>query len=436
VEVKYTLVYGTGNNDDICDFGNTCDLGVSGSGAISVNGPLDMSPAPNQTRYAVGLRVRLQNTFLQGKPDCSRDNYGGDCEFYFRGSVRTDSEPPGFNNLLFNDPVQRIFRGNSLTSGSIRWLRVKADRNPCPSTPLDETSSPPSGLEGSVPLGAPSCFVVEMALKGGLAGDSHDRPFLFNDGVGASQMGFVDCTDPGTQPIVEEIMNGCPPLYGPHSFNYTPLCPAANALFTKPNPGSPWDVDWPPIRCVKTRPTSQGTDLIKGLNGRIFFPNDPNPSPNPPNTCPPQNGPGYTQGRNYWQHDGMTNPDYGYFDAHQSPVWQTHFDPQDDRLVTIFVTTPESFAGSGQNTYPINGAIGVYITGFGRIQGNGSLQVDDPCAEPLQPSDIDLSGGSAGGRVVWGHFVNLTVLSAGATSSGVACNPGASSQPCVPVLVE
>lgn len=428
VEVKYTLVFGTGNPDDICDFGSTCDLADSGTGIISANGTVAMPP--DKTRYAVALRVRMKDTFVQGKPSCGNPGFNGGCEWYFLGSGRVNTEPN--NATIFADEVQRGFRGNSVTAGSIRWLRMKADRSPCVSpVPADEFAF--GGEEGSQPLGATSCFVVEMGLKGGLATDADDQPILFNDGIGSSQLGYLDCTATGPQNIVWELMNGCPPLYGPNKFTTNPLCPPANDLFTTPNPGPPWDVDWPPLRCVKTRPTSQGNDLTKGLNGRFFFPNDPNPSPQPPSTCPNQVGNGYTQGRNYWKNDALTNPNYGYYEDDGS--WVTTFDPLDARLVTIFLTTPESFTGSGQNTYPITGAIGVYITGYGKISGNGLVQVDDPCAGPL-PSDLDVSGGSSGGRVLWGYFVNLTVLSAGATPSNVACNPGGSTQPCVPILVE
>ena len=439
IEVKYTLVTGTGNNDDICDFGPTCDLvDTGGPGPLNATGVVSLSGS--DTRSTVALRVRFKETFVAGRPNCSNTNFNGQCEWYFRGSSVPLATQPS-NALIFGDPVTRAFRGNSVTSGSIRWLRLKADRSPCTSVvPTDEFAF--SGEEGNQPLGATSCFVVEMGLKGGIAVDADDQPVLWNDGVGASQLGVLDCTATGPQSIIWELMNGCPPLYGPHSFDYTPLCPSAASLFTQPNPGPPWNVDWPPLRCVKTRPTGQSNDLTRGLNGRLFDPTNPNPSPQPPSSCPPQVGNGYTQGRNYWKHNALTNPNYGYNDdldgdgvIEPGIDWLTHFDPRDARLVTIFLTTPQSFAGSGQNSYPITGAIGVYITGYGQIGGSGSVQVDDPCAGPL-PSDFDTSGGSSGSRVIWGHFVNLTVLSAGATPSNVACNPGGSTQPCVPVLVE
>jgi hypothetical protein len=434
-EVKYTLVTGTGNNNDICDFGNTCDLLDSGStSSYSANGQVTVPSG--STRYVVALRVRLKQTIVPGA-NCDNQNFSGQCEWYFVGSTRHPNQPT--NATIFGDPVNRAFRGNSVTAGSIRWLRMKADRNPCGGTPGDETAF--SGLEGSVPNGGASCFVVEVGLKGGLAADADDPAYLFNDGVGTSQLGYVDCTPSGQpghqQNIVYELIRGCPSIFAPHSFDYDPLCPSHNDLFTTPNPGpgsSPWNVDWPPIRCVKTRATGQGQDLTKGLNSRFYFPTDLNGASQPPNSCPPQVGTGYVQGRNYWKHDPTAgSPPFGYRESDGS--WNTHFADNDARLVTIFLTTPESFTGSGQGTFPITGAISVYITGYGRIQGNGNLDVIDPCAGP-PPSDADFSGGSSGGRVVWGHFINRTVFSAGATPSGVHCNPGVSSQPCVPVLVE
>jgi hypothetical protein len=436
VEVKYTLVHGTGNNDDICDFGNTCDVGDNDAGAGQVNANLSIPAATlaGETRYAVALRVRMQNTVAPNR-NCTSSTFAGSCEWYFLGTGRVDTEPN--NATIFGNPVQRIFRGDTVNAGSIKWLRLKADRG-CDGGPADDFLF--GGGEGSHPTTTATCFVAEVGLKGGLAVDADDQAILFNDGVGASQMGALDCTATGPQNVIWEMMNGCPPLYGPNLFNTNPLCPPANNLFATPNPGPPFDVDWPPLRCVKTRPSSQVADIVRGLNGRLFFPNNPNPPPNAPNTCPAQVGNGYVRGRNYWKNGDLANGSstYGYnddVDNDGTVDWFTYFDPKDARLVTLFLTTSESFTGSGQNTYPITGAIGVYITGFGRISGNGSVTVDDPCAGPL-PSDLDTSGGSSGGRVMWGHFVNLAVLSAGATPSGAECDPGASTQPCVAVLVE
>jgi hypothetical protein len=103
--------------------------------------------------------------------------------------------------------------------------------------------------------------------------------------------------------------------------------------------------------------------------------------------------------------------------------------------VTIFLVPTEASTGSGQNTYPITGFIEVYVTGYGRINGSGNLNVDDPCPGQPPPADLDC-GGSACGYAVWGHMINYTIPSGSATPSGVLCNPGGSGQPCVAVLVE
>lgn len=438
VEVKYTLVYGIGNNPNgnaICVFGSTCDLAPTGTGLISATGGLDMSPAPNETRYHLALRIRLKETVAPGR-SCTGGGFSGQCEWYFLGSGRVDSEPN--NQTIFNDPVQRIFRGDSVSAGPVRWLRLKADRSPCSSpVPTDEFGF--GGEEGNQPVSATSCFVVEMGMKGGIATDADEPGVLFSDGIGASQMGYVDCTATGSQNIVDEILHGCPPLYAPNSFNTSPFCPAQNDLFTQPYPGYPNppfnNGDWPPLRCIKTRPTSQGSDLVKGLNGRFFFPGDPNPPPNPPSMCPSPNGNNFVFGRNYWKHV-VNGPPFGY--AEDDGSWMTHFDSRDPRLVTIFLTTTTSFSASGQNVYPVVGAIAVYITGYGRVQGsrrNARLVPDDPCAGP-PPADVDLSGGSNGGRVLWGHILNAAILSANGTPSSRPCNPGGSTQVCIPELVE
>jgi hypothetical protein len=91
-----------------------------------------------------------------------------------------------------------------------------------------------------------------------------------------------------------------------------------------------------------------------------------------------------------------------------------------------------------------------YITGYGRSNGSGGFQGGgpaDPCSDgsdsPVYPyagndppPDLNTSGASAGGTVVWGHFIKDVRQSAGALGgSGTACD-GRSFHPCVAVLVE
>jgi len=151
----------------------------------------------------------------------------------------------------------------------------------------------------------------------------------------------------------------------------------------------------------------------------------------------PADAAGFVRGRNYWDQDN--NPlnlrEYGYKD--DSPARDTHFNPNDPRIVTIFLTTSNAFTGRGQNTYPITGFVQVYITGYGSSNGPGNLTIDDPCAGNTAPpaEDYDCNPPSCG-YIVWGHFINYSVPGPRATPSGVLCNPGSSTQPCVPTLVE
>jgi hypothetical protein len=171
----------------------------------------------------------------------------------------------------------------------------------------------------------------------------------------------------------------------------------------------------------------------KGFNERFF--GNPNA-----NSCTPKST-RFARGRNYWDKDTdngyVTPPGETPLGYQELPTQNTHFDKRDPRIVTIFLAPTQAFGGSGQNVFPITGFIEVYITGYGRISGNGSsVTPDDPCPGSAGPSNLNLGGGNAGGYAVWGHVLNFAIPVPNATPSGVICNPGGSTQPCVAVLVE
>jgi hypothetical protein len=269
---------------------------------------------------------------------------------------------------------------------------------------------------------------MDMGLKGGIAVNSGDPTILFNDGVGPSQMGAVDCDPniPQGQMLEDGVQTGCSPLYAKHPFDWNPLCPKANNIYTgypTGNPGSPWnDGRWPPIRCMKTRPTGSMSQLEKGFKLRFFGNKNAN-------SCP-ADAAGFVKGRNYWDKD--TNPLNGGILGYKEGSHDTYFDPADPRIVTIFISPSEGFTGSGQDTYPIVGFVQVYVTGFGPMKGTS----DDPCQGSTPPVEIDDCKGSSCGYAIWGHLINYVVPSPSATPSGIVCNPGASLQPCVATLVE
>jgi len=112
----------------------------------------------------------------------------------------------------------------------------------------------------------------------------------------------------------------------------------------------------------------------------------------------------------------------------------------DPRFVLLFISPYNSFTQQGNDNYPISAVGGFYITGYGRVSGNGSLQIDDPCATGsgtigagnTPPPDLDTS---TSGAIAWGHFVTAVNLSAPGGGNGNLCQEGSLTS-CVPVLVE
>jgi Putative Flp pilus-assembly TadE/G-like len=422
-EVRYRIVSDSGT---YCAFNTpTCDLlGSGGPGSTSWTTTNDLPTFDSGSlRNSIVIRVRLRNTSVGGNP-CG-GTYSSGCQWFYKagsgalGVAPTDAE-------VLPDPLQRSFRGNTVSAGSTRWLRLTTDDDCDPFT-----GNVQDGQAASVLAGGQHCFYMDFGLKGGLALNSSDPMVLFNDGVGPSQMGAVDCDPaiPQGQMLEDGILNGCQPWYAKHPFDYNPLCPQQNNLFTTPNPGAPWDDGrWPPIRCIKTRPTGSMNQIEQGFKLRFF--GDKNA-----NSCPttPVGANGYVKGRNYWDIDNnipaLGGGTYGYKEG----AHDTLFPDGDPRIVTIFIAPTEAFAATGQNTYPIAGFVEVYVTGFGRMKSNNP---DDPCPGNTAPAEIDDCQGSSCGYAVWGHLINYAVPSPQATPSGIVCNPGASLQPCVATLVE
>lgn len=436
VEVRYRIANDTGNySNNVCNsFGTPqCELtsssGGPGNTTWSTTNRVPLFNA-NSGRNAIALRVRYKSPARVGATSCSAS--GNNCEFFITGNGTSGIGGTNPNDAqILASPVQRMFRGNSLLSSSVQWLRLSTDDG-C-NTGAPDLSY---GEAATVPNGGTSCFFMDIGLKGGLAADAGEQPVLFNDGVGSSQMGSVDC-DPNISQGSEltiGVVNGCNVWYQKHPFDWDPLCPSANNLFSgypTGNPGSPWnDGRWPPIRCIKTRPTGSMNQLEKGLKERLF--GNPNA-----NSCPvmPADATGFVKGRNYWDKDNNALALGGQTYGFQEGAHVTHFNENDPRIVTIFIAPTEAFAGNGQNTYPIAGFVEVYVTGFGRINGGGVQSNDDPCPGNDPPADLDLSGGSSSGYAMWGHFLKYRVPEPGATPSGVICDVAAL-DPCVATLVE
>jgi len=441
MQVRWGIKRADGSTNGV--FCNNCDLlpsnpNSTGTVTFSTTGAGTAPHLPltaNSQGNAIAIEIMVRRSTVVPDPGGCGTNLNGfnqNCRWFHVGTgISSTSVNPITNNngaATLASPVQRAFRGNSLTSGSVQWMRLTTD----PACDGPGNGTPPLIIDNDAatqPNGGQGCFFVDMGLKGGIAKDQDEPAVLFNDGVGSSQMGAVDC-DPSIsqgQILEDGVIQGCSPWYAPNGFDTVPLCPAANNLFSLPNPGPPW-TDWPPLECIKTRPTGSMNQLEKGLNGRFF--NDKN---NP--SCPPDSAAGPVKGRNYWDKDTNLYKGASYADD-GPPVTGNNLRNADPRLVTIFIAPTEAFTGSGQNTYPLTGFLSVYITGYGRISGNGSVNIDDPCPGNTPPPDVDTSGGNTGGYAVWGHILKHVVPGAGATPSGRICLPTTSLQPCIAVLVE
>lgn len=441
-EVKYTIVYGP-DNQDICDFGSTCDLSAGWSTSLSFD--------PQNTRSAIALRVRLKDTFVPGRPGCSNSNFNGGCEWYYTADGRQLTEPT--NAEIFANPVQRSFMGDDDTSGPIKFLRLSADRG-CNGFPDGTNNGVPNHTDGeaaSQPFGQNHCFVVEMGLAGGVAKDQDEPPIAFNIS-GTSQSALLDC-DPDLSNLKDEIVEGCKPFYRPNDFIRDPPCPPGvtnwNGMLAPP---TPYDVEWPPYTCGLTQTTaaSDPGELIAGFTERVFKASSS--SPNPP--CPPENtswtGPPakapFTEGRNYW-HDANNDIDeYTFAQDIPAPsrtnrLGKGGYDP---RIVNLFMTAYDSFGGSENDLFPIVTFGTFYVTGWGRVAGGSGLTIDDPCDDGNNGNLFDGTGNepppdlntSRPGTYVWGHFINYVQTTASATPSGRLCAPRDSTLPCIAVLVE
>lgn len=409
-----------------------CELS-SGSATVTLD--------PTYPRHSFVLQVQIRNVpnpVALGLPaQCGGSNYSNQCSWYFTALGRTPTEPT--TTLMYNNPLQRSFLGDTDLSGSVKWIRVAADTSgPCDSPTF---LGPETGQAASVPAGGTPCFWVDVGLQGAVPDDQDEYPIAFNIST-SSQHQLLDC-DPNIPQgqIDDAIIAGCSPWYAAHDFLQSPLCPSQNSIFDLPQP-APWQ-DWDPKTCVKTRPTASGNQLRQGFNGRIF--GDKN-SPSCPADITP-GAPGFQWGRNYWNdannaNDTVTDPitgqtyDTTYTEEGPIGAHGNRIPPGDPRLVTLFFTPYDSFGGNGQATFPIVGLGQFYITGWGR-SGN----IDDPCdggnssgipgAGNLPPPDLNFGNN----YFVWGHFIKGVILSGAAAPSGQICDP-VSTQPCVPVLIE
>jgi hypothetical protein len=436
-DVKYGLVYGnTTRQGDQCMTNQNpprpnCDMtgSTSASATATFDPRFDNQGDPQGVRHSIAIRVRLRNTTIgppgPGQVTCPTNTFSAICEWYFTGNGRTTTIPT--LDTIFAAPVQRSFVGDDTISGPIKWTRLAGGS--CGALIVDgEAASQPFGNR---------CFDYEMGLKGALATDQDEPAFAFN--FKGSQSGAVDCDD-GYPNWKTEVLNNCRPFYQANDFSRTPTtspsgpCPwpvgTPVSWNTFMNPPAPYNVEWPPYTCLRTDGPPAPGQVNQGLDERLF------PGQNGNNVNCPQDSSGFVPGRNYW--DDSNNASGGAFAFADLGVHPNHLKSQidDRRLVTLFLTTYDSFTGNGGATYPIVGFANFYITGWGKATGKNGLQIQDPCPGNDPPPDLVINSGLSGAEFVWGHFVNAVAPEPFTTGgNGILCRPE-QFQPCVAVLVE
>jgi putative Flp pilus-assembly TadE/G-like protein len=193
-EVRYRIVSDSGTycafGTALCDFGSTGGSGPNTSWTTQNNLPTFDS---NSLRNSIAIRVRLRNTTVNG--NACGPGYSANCEWFFTAAGRSGLAPTDAQVLA--NPLQRSFRGNTVSAGSTRWLRLTTDDDCDPFT-----GNLQDGAAASVLSGGQHCFYMDFGLKGGLAVNSSDPTVLFNDGVGPSQMGAVDQAPVRLQPAL------------------------------------------------------------------------------------------------------------------------------------------------------------------------------------------------------------------------------------------
>jgi hypothetical protein len=451
-EAKYCVVR-TGQTGDVClgQFSTAQEMSCTGStGSVTCRSVPGKHPqiAPGSLGNAFAVQIRLRNTAITLFPDCGSTAFLDTCRFFLTGNgfAGTSVRPSAAKVLA--EPLHRVFSGDLERTTPVEWLRLTVDTDCDPLTFLfpdrvvghDDAMGSDADAANQPATTPERCYVVELGVAGGLARDQDEPPIAFNLGDNSSQRAYVDC-DPGINNIKSEILTGCQwPPYAAHKFDPTPYCPATAGFFDLPK-AQPFD-SWPSFRCVLTQTGNPSLGQIThGFNLRIFG-TESNPK------CPGDDMTQYVEGRNYWhRHNNDYKSETFAWDGDGTPSLRkgNTLRSDDPRLVMLFFTTYDSFTGTGNEVYPIVGFGNFYITGYGEVsagkwKGGGP---EDPCnkgnglsvgAGNDPPPDIDMSRNTGW---VWGHFVkDVTPAPFTTGGSGVLCNPDASFQPCVAVLVE
>ena len=118
-EVRYKIVYGkTGPTGSVC--GNFPSSGCDLTPAGPRRSTSPRSPAKTRLRFACGSRTRRSRHRPTGR--MGGNGFNSNCQWFFTGAGRSTNTPT--DQFIFDNPLQRSFMGDPITSGAIKWLRL------------------------------------------------------------------------------------------------------------------------------------------------------------------------------------------------------------------------------------------------------------------------------------------------------------------------
>jgi hypothetical protein len=211
-------------------------------------------------------------------------------------------------------------------------------------------------------------LVVRIGVKGSLGNASSvNDPIVALRVIGGSQNQSLDC-DPNISQLKDELAVGCTPQY---TKNTGASCPGSPSVLW--GTAQPWS-------CVAIQTGSATNQVPAGMNRRILGAEKPASC-----TAP-----------NHWNDFPNLNP-------------------QDPRIIQVFLTPYGAFNGSGSTTVPVSDFASFYVTGW-TGQGQG---FNNPC----QGNGDDPVPNNDAGYIV-GHFIKyIETLSTG--SGTTPCDPNA-----------
>ena len=323
--------------------------------------------------------------------------------FWWTGNGEVPENQADSASDLVARPVQRAFSGSVDRTGPLKWLHLVADTGPnCDGVPNLGFGGGETVEAASVPAGR-NCFYVEMGLQGAIARDQDEPPIAFN--LGDTKPEGVPGLRSGTagSNLESEIQNGCGPCTSRTGLRTRRYCPNDNnpAALLGPHP-APWDAsnDWPPPQCVVTQ-TGSGNQVsgasTSGSSESTTIPRVPRTTrhssrPELLARCE-QQLPGSRDTRTY---DTYTfAQDRPSAAAREPPLRYPGGPPVRDALLHDL----RLLLVHGQETFPIVGFGGFYVTGYGRTSGGGGSWQgggpEDPCTAATSEPWMDSRSGSA-----------------------------------------